>query len=1318
MNLNRSNQRGVALVITLIMLAIVTVMAIIFLGVTRRERSAVKVTEDLYSAKNAADVALEMAKAQAIAEMSAFNSRLRYDLFVSTNYVNPSGFTPQGNTEPDPYNVSYTDANGNLLTGDNYLQNIRNLQFTPRVPVFVETNNNGDSEFRYYLDFDRNRVFATNGLTPIVLDNGQILSTNGVPISPQNFNEAALSFKVGDPEWFGTLQHPDQPHSESNRFVFRSAFIALPAGKTLDLNYVHNHVSPAITDDIMDQPAGNGFLRNQGVGSWEINLAAFLRDLNTNNYAWHNASYAYNPPTDGSAPGINVARGETFNDARALLGYRYLRNRATQPPASAFFNPPREIELDNIDNYGDGPLVFFNPINENANNASRDNVNRPFPGAPSTNAFYDVQELFTLGTYSAEFSAFTNRLMQANAANRLSSYDKYTFYRLLSQMGVDSAPAIKDKVHLNYRNTPGMISTNLQPWTNSVEFFALAADKMLKASIVTNTYPTNIAGTWQIYTNYTIGDTLVRPNISVTNIQIWHQPLAISPYNTSNEYSAAIHRILQVAANVYDGLTNRTGGFGNRWRSYPHYPAVFKPIFTKTATNLYISDFIEVENADWLSSTPFLTLEEYLASNNTVGETTNAFLYGQPLVIGAKKGHPNFNEFSVESVVQVSRKMELVKNTQTGPAVATNQMFIVNIDNLWGIEGWNSYARDYNRDVTISADISSLIVLSNVTRFTSIPLRYGTNYASTNLTVSRWPGTGTNMNLGVAGNFQVPIYSPEPLLRDAVYVTNRGNDYFITNAATASLFQPIIEPPQMQLYTTNRIRYWVVDKATGRIIDFVNLDKLVTHMNVSGMMNNQSRDSANGVNGLGVADPSLYEGEFWTTNLLGATPFTSGMSNQLAVSLGDIPVSESFWRNYNYQTQDKPRSIDAFRLFLGLPQIGREQMNAPTDLRHQVPFTPTRKLYQRNSWQANDPLVHYMANDLRNPRGPDRMIVRPPNLPVSQESGLGKMNELYRPWGNSGIREAANSPYAYNMQVKDPGVRGSDDWNFPITLTTNGYFRFANIGWLGRIHRGTPWQTIYLKSGNENTTNWFNWAGSWGTHPIYDWKLLDVFTAAPSEEATRGLLSVNQTHTAAWSAVLSGVPVISNSIPNAQMNANLDLNLHPNPFTPYFIQPGTAQISNIVQSLNNARASILTTNWVFNAQGVPEARVFQKNVFHHIGSVLAAPALTMRSPFLNMTETQPLYAFTDEVVERIPQQIMSLLQLDEPRFVVYSFGQSLRPAPRSLVTSAQYYGLCTNYQVTGEVITKTTFRVEGDVSDPSNPLRAVVENYKVLPPPE
>ena len=33
----------------------------------------------------------------------------------------------------------------------------------------------------------------------------------------------------------------------------------------------------------------------------------------------------------------------------------------------------------------------------------------------------------------------------------------------------------------------------------------------------------------------------------------------------------------------------------------------------------------------------------------------------------------------------------------------------------------------------------------------------------------------------------------------------------------------------------------------------------------------------------------------------------------------------------------------------------------------------------------------------------------------------------------------------------------SDYWDFPTNL-------LSNLSWLGRVHRGTPWQTLYLKS--------------------------------------------------------------------------------------------------------------------------------------------------------------------------------------------------------------------------------------------------------------
>jgi len=83
----------------------------------------------------------------------------------------------------------------------------------------------------------------------------------------------------------------------------------------------------------------------------------------------------------------------------------------------------------------------------------------------------------------------------------------------------------------------------------------------------------------------------------------------------------------------------------------------------------------------------------------------------------------------------------------------------------------------------------------------------------------------------------------------------------------------------------------------------------------------------------------------------------------------------------------------------------------------------------------------------------------------------------------------------------------------------------------------------------------------------------------------------------------------------------------------------------------------------------------------------------------------------DEVIERVPQQILSLLKADEPRFVVYGFGQTLKEAPSSLYFGEGVFNrMCTNYQVKSESVTRSVIRIEGSLTQP----RAVVESYNEL----
>jgi hypothetical protein len=107
---------------------------------------------------------------------------------------------------------------------------------------------------------------------------------------------------------------------------------------------------------------------------------------------------------------------------------------------------------------------------------------------------------------------------------------------------------------------------------------------------------------------------------------------------------------------------------------------------------------------------------------------------------------------------------------------------------------------------------------------------------------------------------------------------------------------------------------------------------------------------------------------------------------------------------------------------------------------------------------------------------------------------------------------------------------------------------------------------------------------------------------------------------------------------------------------------------------------------------------FPAGTFTKLGDILAVPELSDQSIFLNRSTTlAQTRSLTDAAYEWLPQQTMALLHLDEsPRFSIYAYGQSLQPAPDSIVTSGgDFFGLCTNYAITSEVAIRAVVRVEG-----------------------
>src|SRR5205814_4305218 len=92
--------------------------------------------------------------------------------------------------------------------------------------------------------------------------------------------------------------------------------------------------------------------RNQGVGSWELNLAGFLTDLNTN--IWSPLNYNYRPNPNQTSLGF------AFIDANDILRRRYGANYQNLASFEQFFNlagPPISLATANINLYSDQPLA-------------------------------------------------------------------------------------------------------------------------------------------------------------------------------------------------------------------------------------------------------------------------------------------------------------------------------------------------------------------------------------------------------------------------------------------------------------------------------------------------------------------------------------------------------------------------------------------------------------------------------------------------------------------------------------------------------------------------------------------------------------------------------------------------------------------------------------------------------------------------------------------------------------------------------------------------------------------------------------------------
>src|SRR6185436_8554005 len=102
------------------------------------------------------------------------------------------------------------------------------------------------------------------------------------------------------------------------------------------------------------------------------------------------------------------------------------------------------------------------------------------------------------------------------------------------------------------------------------------------------------------------------------------------------------------------------------------------------------------------------------------------------------------------------------------------------------------------------------------------------------------------------------------------------------------------------------------------------------------------------------------------------------------------------------------------------------------------------------------------------------------------------------------------------------------------------------------------------------------------TQPRNDRMLFDLFTATFDENITRGLLPVNQTNLAAWSAVFGGVITLSNSTPFGAVERFV--------INPVAVDGTNGPLARIYSGISRTRS---------------DTNQFPRQTFNHLGDVLS-----------------------------------------------------------------------------------------------------------------
>jgi hypothetical protein len=399
----------------------------------------------------------------------------------------------------------------------------------------------------------------------------------------------------------------------------------------------------------------------------------------------------------------------------------------------------------------------------------------------------------------------------------------------------------------------------------------------------------------------------------VTNIPIY------STAAPSNAYSSSWHYWLQAAANAYDATTPATNS-----------PSVFRPLFGWSSNTLYIVGYTNV------TSDFYAQIAAGFKQIDDPTITTNDNVWGIPWVVGMKGSPPAFNEYSYVTDVMAQRQLFFQRAISGGqidtnrPPIFTNQIFILSVSNVFGLEAWNYSPSNFPDPVTI--------VLSNqVSVFLTNNYNWGTNYeftVSTNLIIDSWPGTDSPSN----ASFIVPMFTNVvPMLPS--YWSDSTEQFVLLNPTNYNVEESILPSDLRQmgwpehnwtLSISNDLMYVLIDNRTSLILDFLNLGGVENLIPISEALENQP-----GFGGIGEDNLTIY----WETNDatdLSNSPMSAGLTNQILEAEARDPT----WA-------------------LNLVGLG----NSPAPILA-CPFNLGSSLVLESSWQTIKPILHYTAGDL------------------------------------------------------------------------------------------------------------------------------------------------------------------------------------------------------------------------------------------------------------------------------------------------------------------------------------------------------------------